>query len=172
MTHKADGFGHGKRSEIRNQGFKNGFTLLELIIVVVILSMMVIGMLFILRNQILGNLDGDALIISARLMDAQTQAISGVGGIEWGIHFENPATSSPFYALFGGTSYSNAASSTYFLSSPIEFQTPASGVAIDVVFNKLNGTATGAASIVIRPKSDPSTTKTITVTTEGKISVQ
>ncbi len=162
----------GKRLGIRDQGLKKGFTLLELIIVIGILSMMVLGMLFILRNQILGNLDGDALIISARLMDAQTRAISGVGGIKWGIHFENPATSSPFYALFGGASYSNAASSTYFLSSPIEFQAPASGAATDVVFNKLNGAAAGAASIVIRPKSDPSMTKTITVTTEGKISVE
>lgn len=172
MAYKANGFGYGQGSGIRDQGLKNGFSLLELIIVIGILVMIVPGMLFILRSQILGNLDSDSLIVSARLTDAQMRAIAGVGGSNWGMHFENPATSSPFYAIFAGTSYAGVASSTYFLSNAIEFQSPASGAATDIVFNKLSGTAMSADSIVIRLKSDPSMTKTITVTTGGKISVE
>lgn len=149
-----------------------GFTLLEFIIVAGVLIMLLAGMVFVVRNQILGNLESDAAIIAARLGETQARALAGVDGAAWGMHFENPLSSPPFYSLFAGSSYPSAASSTYFLSSSVEFQTPAPGGSTNIVFNKLSGTIASTATVVIRSKTDPLRTKTIAVTAEGKISVE
>ena len=149
---------------------KRGFSLLELLVALAILALSIGSVVIFLRNQLLGNLEGDAQIIAARLGEAQTRAITTIGGYSWGVHFDNSSTA-PFYAIFPGTVYS-APSSTYYLSTYIEFQTPAAATATDIVFNKLNGTIATTTSIVINLKTATSSKKTITVTSQGQISVQ
>lgn len=147
-----------------------GFSVIELIIVIAFLSLLGASAVFFLRNQFLGTLESDSQTIKARLQEAQVRAISGLEGVSWGIHFDNNATP-PFYALFPGASYSTA-SSTYLLSNLVEFQTPAGGSAKDIVFNKLNGTIATTTSVIIRLKNNTSQIKTITVSGQGRISVE
>lgn len=147
-----------------------GFSVIELIIVVAFLGLIGASAVFFLRNQFLGTLESDSQTIKARLQETQIRAISGLEGKQWGIHFDNNATP-PFYALFPGASYSTA-SSTYFLSNLVEFQTPGAGATKDIIFNKLSGATTATDSVIIRLKNNTSQIKTITVSAQGKISVE
>lgn len=148
----------------------NGFSVIELIIVVAFLGLLGSSAVFFLRNQFLGTLESDSQTIKARLQEAQIRAIAGLEGQSWGIHFDN-AAAQPFYALFPGVSYS-AASSTYILSNLVEFQTPGGGVAKDIIFYKLNGAIATTTSVIIRLKNNTSQIKTITVSAQGRISVE
>ncbi|MBI5732762.1 prepilin-type N-terminal cleavage/methylation domain-containing protein [Candidatus Jorgensenbacteria bacterium] len=148
---------------------RKGFTLIEMIIVMAFL--VVVGALLVssLNNQALGNLDGEAQIISSRLSQTQTRAMGGVGGTSWGLHLNNVTSS--FYALFQGSTYVTPID-TYYLSNTIQFQTPATGASTTIVFDKLTGKTTGTSTIIISLKSNSSITKTITVSATGKINIE
>lgn len=149
---------------------KSGFTLIELIIVVAFLGIAGALTVVLIRNQLLGSLESEVQAIRSRLQEAQTRAIAGVEGTHWGIYFNN-ASSAPWYALFPGSSFS-AASSTYFLSRIVEFQAPASGTSTAVIFSKRTGTVTTTASVIIRLKNDTAQTKTITISSQGRVNVE
>lgn len=149
---------------------KHGFTLIEFFVGVTILIIVGASLFFVLNNQSIGQLQSDAEIISSRLSDSQSRAIAGVNGNAWGIRFDNTNSSSPFYTLFEGASYTTS-TNTYYLSSTIEFQTPTGGATVNVAFAKLTGKISATSTIVIRLKSNPTNTKTITITPSGEISV-
>jgi len=147
-----------------------GFSLIELIITLAILAFTVSSALFIFQNQLIGNLGSDGQIIVDRLEDARSRAISGVNGSAWGIHFDN-ASSTPFYALFRGTTYS-AASSTFFLSGLVQFSTPAANTTTDVVFGRLTGALSATSTIVISLKTNSTLKETITINPQGSVTAQ
>lgn len=150
---------------------KNGFSLIELIIASAFFFLVGSMALVIMNNQSRGALESDAHIILSRLADAQSRAIAGVDGTAWGIYFDNASTPT-VYALFQGTTYTGA-SSTYYLSSSVEFGTPASGATTTTVFTKLTGRVSATSTIVVRLKSSTAEQKTITVSyPEGHVSVQ
>lgn len=155
----------------RGRGLSGGFSLIELIIAVAFSAILAASGLFILRNQFLGVLDADAEAIKNRLLQAESQAISGMEGMSWGIHFNNVTSTEPFYALFAGSTYISA-STTYYLSGLVEFQNPAPGASSAVVFHKLSGFVSSTASTTIRLRNDSTRTKTITVSAQGLISAQ
>jgi len=146
-----------------------GFSLFELIIVIGILAFSLRAAFLVFNNQLFGNLASDASILSSRLQDAQARAIAGNAGTSWGLHIDN-ATATPFYAVFAGTSYSSA-SSTYYLSSFVQFSQPVSGTTTDIVFNKLTGTLATTTSIILKLRTNASSTETITVSAAGQINV-
>ena len=148
---------------------REGFSLLEVLIVIVILAFSIGAASVVIREQSLGNLSSDAAIVASRLEDAQAKALAGLAGTSWGIHFDNSATT-PFYALFSGSSYT-AASSTYFLSGVVKFTTPSAGSTTDVVFTKLTGMTATSTIIKLALKSDATKTATITVSSQGKIDI-
>lgn len=150
---------------------KNGFTFIELLVVVAFLALASSAVFFILKNQSFGNLESDGQIIAARLLEAQTRAIAGVNGSSWGIHFNNVTSSAPWYALFQGATFTEGAE-TYYLSGSVEFQSPAASTSTDLIFTRLTGRISTSTSIIVRLKTNTSEKKTITVTTEGKISLQ
>lgn len=146
-----------------------GFSLIELIIVIGIISLMVLGLMAIVKNQTLGNLEGDALIVATRIKEAQTRSITGIDGAQWGIQFDNTG-SVAWYALFKGAVYSSAIQ-LYYLSNAVTFTTPAGGTSSTVLFQKLDG-KTSDATIVLKLVTDATQTKTITVSQNGNLSVQ
>lgn len=152
-----------------NRSCIDGFTLVEILIVFAFLAIGVAATFSILDNQYLGNLESDSQIIAVRLKEAQARAAAGVNGASWGIRFDNVAA--PFYALFQGLAYV-APSSTYYLSSVVEFQAPAVATSVDVIFSKLFGTTATTTSIVIRLKTNPAELKTIKVEPSGRVSVE
>lgn len=147
-----------------------GFTVIELILVILMFLFLGSSAFFMFNNQQLGNLESDAEIVSNRLYEAQYRAVGGIEGMPWGIHIDN-ATATPFYALFPGTAYTSA-SSTYYLSGVVEFQSPASGTSTNVVFGEITGTVTSSVSVILRLKGDTTKTKTISITPQGRISVE
>lgn len=149
---------------------EHGFTIIEFFVSVTVLIVIGASLFFVLNNQAIGNLESDAEIIGARLADAQSRAIAGVNGSGWGIHFDNTNASAPFYALFEGSSYVSAAT-TYYLSNTVAFQTPESGASTTVPFTKLTGKTAATTTITIQLKANSQTTKTVTITPSGEISV-
>ncbi len=152
-------------------GSRAAFSLLELMIAIALLLFATASAYVVLRNQLLGNLESDAQIISDRIEEAQTRSIAALNGTGWGIHFDNASTT-PFYSLFSGLTYASSASSTYYLSGLVQFGTPASGSTTDIIFSKLTGEKTGTTTIVIDLKNATASKKTIIVSPQGQITVQ
>jgi type II secretory pathway pseudopilin PulG len=149
---------------------RDGFTIIELLLAVLMFGFILRSASFIFQNQLLGNLESDGQLILARLNEAQARSMSTLGGVSWGIRFNNSSTP-PSYSLFQGSSYVSA-SSTYYLSGSVEFQTPAVGTSTDVIFTKRSGTITATATIIIDLKGNTSSIKTITISPQGNISLQ
>jgi len=85
-----------------------GFTLIELIISVAIISMMAVFVLSINANFLTNlNLDtkADELIGTLRL--SQNRAVTGNGNSDWGVHIDNPSDSVHSFTLFKGTTYAS-----------------------------------------------------------------
>ena len=148
----------------------SGFTLIEIFISLTIIIGIGASLLFLLGNKKTGALQSNAEIIAARLSEVQSRAIAGVSGSSWGMHFNNVTSTSPFYDVFEGSSYSTT-TYQYQPTNEIEFQTPASGTSTDIAFTRLTGRIGATSTIVIRLKLNTSETKTITVTPMGEITV-
>jgi len=134
----------------------NAFTLLELLIVIAITATLsVVGVGFYVNQQKAKILDNTAQEIANYLRYAQQKSISQEQGLQWGVHFENPASGSDFYVLYTGATYSSPIETKY-LPAGIEFQTPASGNSVNVSFNKLTGLNYSGAEqeIIIRLTSN------------------
>ncbi len=101
-----------------------GFTLLELLIVVAIISIIVGVSLFSLskyRNR--GILDSTTRKISALLREAQSRSSAQESGTMWGVHFENSTNTPAFYALFSGTYGTSTVVDRYALPSLVSYST-------------------------------------------------
>ncbi len=146
---------------------QRGFTLLELLItmsVLVILSVAAIGD----YSSYAGNsqLDAAAKGILFDLRNARERALNGESFLHWGIHFDG--TNNNYQIFSSPTNYADAGTvilSTTYLTSNVIFTTPASGVTLDIIFNRISG-ATSAASITI---SRQGSTRTVNVSAIGTI---
>jgi len=147
------------------------FTLMELLIVVAITTILAsVGISSYVNQQRAKLLDTSAQEIVGYLRYAQQKSIGQEGGNQWGIHFENPASSDDFYALYTGTSYTSPEETRY-LSSGIEYESPTAGNSIDVSFSKLTGASATSTTQSITIKSIvTNSTSTISISSQGLIS--
>lgn len=142
------------------------FTLMELLIVVGITTVLAgIGVYSYVNQQRAKLLDTAAQEIVGYLRYTQQKSMAQEGGNQWGVHFENPASGSDFYALYSGASYSSPAETRY-LPKGIEFTIPASSETIDITFYKLIGDSMGGV-ITICGYSNKCTS--ITVLSQGLV---
>lgn len=148
-----------------------GFSLIELIIVVLFLALAGSAALFIFKNQEIGTLESEAQAAAARAREARGRAFAGVSGVAWGIHFEN-ATTTPFYALFPGPTYASSTSTVFNLGTLVQYATLPQGSSTEILFTKLSGTIATDTSIQFKLATDASKTKTLSISAEGKTSVQ
>ena len=149
---------------------KKGFTMLELLIVIgITATLSVVGVGFYMNQQKAKILETTAQEIVGYLHYAQQKSVSQEQGLQWGVHFENPADEKDFYALYTGTTYSSPIETKY-LPTGIIFTTPATGNSINISFNKLTGTNYSGTtqSLVIQSISSNATT-TISVSSQGLI---
>ncbi len=146
--------------------FSAGFTFLELMIVISIVAIIgASGVAFYSNYNKTVELNSVVSTIVSDLKQSQAKAMSGVGGLKWGIHFVNG--SNDYYELFStATDYSASTKvSTIYLPSVVVFTDPAT--TRDVIFDKISGGTTGTSIIV----NSSGVSKTISVSSVGSISV-
>lgn len=156
---------------------QKGFTLIELLISVGLLIIIaVVSVINLVGYRSRLDLDNASQEIIIVLRDAQNRSISqeatstqGSGG-RWGVHFENPATSTDFYDLFWGATYATGTIvSRAALSSSIQFDTPVSGSSSTVIFSPVTGLPNASTTIKISTVSNTAVSSTITINTNGQI---
>lgn len=154
--------------------WRRGFTVIELILVlgiIVILSTVSFVGLSGRKNKT--ELDGVTKQMVSLLREAQSRAVSQSSSTVWGARFANVTSTSPFYALFVGATYSTSTErGHYALPSGIVYATStlSLGSSTDIVFSQISGAASTSTSIKIYLSSQPSSSSTITVSSAGAIS--
>ena len=78
-----------------------GFTVMELMLVILFLALAGSSALFMFKNQEQGTLEAEAQGIVSRVREARARAQAGVDGLSWGIHFET-RPHHPFMRFFQG----------------------------------------------------------------------
>jgi len=154
-----------------------GFTLIETLIVITIIGILaVVGFICYTSFQRSVEMESVARQTVDTLREAQSKTMAGEELSQWGVHFETDK-----FVLFYGSSYdpNELKNQVNGLSSAVKISNiTLSGGGSDVVFDKLEGTTsnfgTGANDAALRVElaTQPSTYKTITITQEGKISVE
>lgn len=154
-----------------NSHRERGFSLIELLIVISIFSVLATyGIFSMFSFYQRKNLDNDAQKIAFTVRAAKDKSITQEDSSQWGVHFENPATSTDFYILFKGSVYS---SSTAVLRKNLnagnKFLSPASGTSKDVIFSKMEGLPAATTSIIISLVNNDTVFKTISVIERGEV---
>lgn len=142
---------------------ERGFTLIELLIVLAI-GAMALGSLVIFGNQFIvaQELDRAVELTKNELKAAQSNSISGTMDSVWGVEFF-----SNYIIRFRGESFANRVEEFDYLtnfSSALSISGPN-----EIVFSRPNGIPSITGDIIFTLGSR---TKTITINTEGVISVQ
>lgn len=98
----------------------------------------------------------------------QGRAIAGQDQLKWGVHLVNGA--SDYYETFSTpTTYADAGKvtvDTTYLSSTIVFTTPAEGINLDIIFDRIKGTISSTTTTTIASEGKSTT---VTVTSQGNI---
>lgn len=150
---------------------KTGFTLIEILIVIAILSV-----LFGISIQIFSSmtkaqsLDKDVENVYSALLRARNQTINGESGSNYGIYFASSSVTS-----FRGTTYTpEAAGNEVFLFANKTYisSTNLTGGVVDMYFKKISGQPTATGTIVFKISTDSSLQKTILINGTGLVEVQ
>ena len=153
---------------------RRGFTLIEMIItaaIVVILA--AISLPGLLGGSQVSDLRSTSRALVASMRLAESQSVQEAQGMSWGIHLANPASSTPFYAVFSGTSYvTGTVASMYRLPSTVAFasSTLPIGSSTDVTFSVLSGLSSISTTFEFYLIAQPSLSSTISVASSGNVS--
>jgi len=148
---------------------KNGFSLIEIIIVVAILSVLaatvVSGFIAFNKNSTLKN-NSEEFVSVVKL--AQNQAMSSENYSRYGIHIDKDSSPNK-YVLFQGDTYNEEATTnqTYNLDNSMEFGDDGLN---QVVFERLTGFPDQSGSVSLQIRNEPSKSKTIDITNSGETS--
>lgn len=147
-----------------------GFTLVEVVVVIAFtVIIMTIGVVNLLGSRSKYALETAAEKIVFDLRLASENAKGQKDGTAWGIRMMNDVTGG-YFEVFSGDDYASGIKiPRTVLSSEVQFVVPASGAALDIVFNKVTGLPATSASITIGLRNFPTVTKTITVNANGTI---
>jgi prepilin-type N-terminal cleavage/methylation domain-containing protein len=155
---------------------KKGFTLTELLIVIVIIMLIIVFVyLSLFRRKGFSELYSTRDQIVALLREAQNNAISQKQDSEWGVYFSNLTSTSPFYSLFYGTTYSTSTSlKKYNLPTSVKYNTSTipTGSSLTIYFNKITGMPSTSTSIILNFNLSNQTiaSSTININQSGLIS--
>jgi prepilin-type N-terminal cleavage/methylation domain-containing protein len=140
---------------------RNGFTLIEIMLVVVI--MIIVGSISVpvyQSFQVTNNLDVAAYTITQTLRRAQVLSQSGAGNSVWGVHITNGSAT-----LFKGANF-EARDATLDEVAEISNNITPSGIA-DVVFLSLSGEPQTTGNITLTTSNNE--TKNISINAKGMI---
>ncbi len=158
-------------SNFQSCNLNGGFTLVETVLVIVIVAILATFASFNLygsyQNQ---QLQSDAEEIAYALRGARDNSVNQKNSDEWGVHFDNAASPTGFFAVFEGANYASGKNIVRTnLSSSVIFKNPPVASSTDIIFSKMAGLPSSAASIIIS-LNNSSSTKAITVNSSGEIS--
>jgi prepilin-type N-terminal cleavage/methylation domain-containing protein len=152
-----------------------GFTLIELLITVSIVVIILLASFVNLRggNNLI-TLNDTTRQVATLLRQAQSNAMAQKSNTTWGVHFENATITQPFYALFGGASYSTTTIvGRYILPTAVAYTTStlASGATRDVLFAQITGIPSASTTIgFLVPTQLVVSTTLVTVSVAGAVS--
>lgn len=151
----------------------SGFTLIEILIVIAIISILVAMVIVALRpfNQDLElNNSADHIINSLKL--AQSKTLASEQASSYGIYFD--ITTNPHrYILFKGSDYASRDADfdqIIELSNFVELFDIDFGSGTEVVFDRITGITANSGSVSVRLKQDTTKIKTIYIETSGSVS--
>lgn len=141
-----------------------GFTLIEIIIVVVILAILtalaLVSFSGFRQNQILNTEVNKVISV---INEARSKTLSSQDFSQYGAHFESSAV-----ILFKGLAYPGGGISTTTLPSSMEISgTSLNGGGSDVVFQKLTGKTDNYGAVTFRVKADTNKIKIINIKQTG-----
>ena len=159
----------------RSSSSSQAFTLIEILITIAIvvaigvfISINLVGQ----HNQ--ADLSATASQMAASARQAQVDASSQSKNAVWGIHFSNATNTTPFYAIFTGSSYASGTiqGSKHPLPSDVGYisGTLPSGSSADVTFSEIAGTASTSTDICIYSTSEPSLQEYVYFNSTGQVS--
>jgi prepilin-type N-terminal cleavage/methylation domain-containing protein len=146
-----------------------GFTLLEIIIVVAIMSVVgAIGITSFRSFQRYADIDASANQIVAVLREARDRTAATDVASAYGVHFESGR-----YVRFLGPVYDEGAVTNvvYTLPPALELYDINVGGDSDIIFNSLDGSADQAGSTSIRVIDDPEEFRTIEIFSTGVVGI-
>lgn len=152
--------------------YKNGFTLLEVLIVLSIFAIILSIAITVSRSfSDTVDLDNAAKVIGTNIKFAKTHSVSALNDTNYGVHFEDN-----YIVIFEGNDYdlSDSTNKIINLSDSVEIfnvdlaENPtASGY--NLVFSRLTGVTDNFGTVEIRLVKKPSETKKIVINQEGQV---
>ena len=155
---------------------KNGFTTIELLLVIAFFGLMAAIVSIPLSTLQTGTALRDAEIaVTDTLRRAETQAMSGLDGDSWGVHFSDSdgcALPAGKFHVFRGSSFTSATTTidTIELPGNATVSAAAVGGGCDVKFSRFHGSATTTGTITIANPNNES--RTITINQYGRVTSQ
>ncbi len=151
----------------------NGFTLIELVIVVAILAVLSSALI---TDFVLWTKKTDVNTASQEFANvlrlAKNKALSSENNSQYGVYL-NTLNSPSQYILFKGATYAtrdSASDNIYSLPKNVEFFGISFGGGSEIDFNKLSGTSQQSGSVAVRSKLDTNQSKTIYISSSGVVS--
>jgi len=144
-----------------------GFTIIELVLVIVIMGILLgLAGIYYNNSQLRADINSQANNIVHYLRLAQSNAVSGLNGVNHGIHFE-----SSFYVTFEGDAYDQNSPQNFRMDLPATMTINSialNGSGSDVIFQKGNGETEEYGSISLN-SAQIGKTIPITITAIGTI---
>ncbi|HEX9722600.1 MAG TPA: type II secretion system protein [Candidatus Paceibacterota bacterium] len=155
---------------------QQGFTLLEVLVVLAIF-----GILLVSSAVVLGNLRGDSDLqaetraLARQLELARSRTIASEGAARYGVYVDTSATPHE-YTLFQGDDYASrdsALDEIRVLRNTVEFSLVSFTGATpeEAVFDRIQGTTSQGGSAVLREKANPANARAVYVESSGAVTI-
>jgi prepilin-type N-terminal cleavage/methylation domain-containing protein len=157
-------------SKFQIPNFKNGFTFIEILAVISIISIAL--SIAIINGRNFNNsieLENTVKSIDAKIKLAKAYSIGARNGTNYGVHFESDKA-----VIFEGDTFIDGApaNETFVFSDKIEVNTVSlAGGGSDLIFDRLVGSTSNFGNIEIVVISEPSKTKQIIINSDGQTSL-
>jgi prepilin-type N-terminal cleavage/methylation domain-containing protein len=146
--------------------FKEGFTLIEVLLVIAIMLLLLLlsvsGMqLFASRSAHLSA----ARVVLGTLEEAHARTLASHGDVAYGVHFEAQSVT-----LFQGATYDASAVTNEVRTLPVRASITSialSGGVSNITFTRLQGRATASGTVTVATTADASVSRTISIYESG-----
>lgn len=159
----------------QNKQFFNGlkgFTLVEILIVIVILAILIVIAIPTFRSfRVETDLNNSIDQVINTLRRAQSKTLASEEANQWGVYFSTSSLPHQ-YILFQGENYASRVTSSdesYNLPESVEIHEVDLAGEAEVVFDRLIGSTSQSGSISLRLKADPTKSQTVYVENSGQV---